>query len=223
MRCVYCQNFRFSQLGEGFTASGKTLEKIFLAQRDRGTHNINLVTPTHYLPDILDALCGTAEELGPLPIVYNTSGYESPEILELLNGVVDIYLADMRYGDNELAAKYSRAGDYVQINRKAIAIMKEQVGQLRMGEDGAAKRGLIIRHLVLPNHIKNTETVLEHIADHVSKDTHISLMSQYLPLHNAGNYPELGRALNEDEYKAACELLQKFGLHNGWTQEPSTK
>lgn len=218
MRCAYCQNSRFSQDGEGYAVDPERLSKIMIHLKDQGCHNINLVTPTHYLPTILAALYLSRESLQDLPVVYNTSGFESKETLDILDGIIDVYLADMRYGDNEAASRFSQTPGYVEVNRAAIHEMYSQVGRLSIASDGAARKGLIIRHLVMPNQLANTDTVLNYISSHISMDLHISLMSQYLPIHKAEKIPEISRPITQEEYDAACALLTKYNLTNGWTQ-----
>lgn len=219
MKCIYCQNSKFSQLDAGYEVNGDVLYKIMLSLKEGGCHNINLVTPSHYLPTILESLLLAEERSLNIPIVYNTSGYESEEVLNLLNGVVDIYLADMRYSDNALSRIYSMVDDYVEVNRKAISIMYKQVGGLIINGDYTAKRGLIIRHLVLPNLLSNTKEILEYIANHISKKTYVSLMSQYIPLYKAKQSPQISRPITLKEYEGACALLERYDLHNGWIQD----
>lgn len=219
MSCVYCQNFRFSQLANGYTINSGKMGKIFLSLKKRGCHNINLVTPSHYLHEILESLHTYKEDLSNIPIVYNTSGYESEETLILLKDIVDVYLTDMRYSDNSISELYSKTKDYVENNKKAIEIMYKHVGELIIDDYGVAKRGLIIRHLVIPNHLKNTQKILKYIAGHISKNTYISLMSRYLPLHKAKGFQNISRSLTPEEYKKASAMLHKYGLENGWTQK----
>jgi putative pyruvate formate lyase activating enzyme len=219
MKCVYCQNFRFSQKGAGYDVTPDALSKIMLSLKDRGCHNVNLVTAAHYLPMILEALLLAREESFDLPVVYNTSGYESTGALEILDGVVDIYLANMRYSDNTLSLKYSNAADYADVNRKAVLAMYQQVGGLRSDGDGVGLSGMIIRHLVMPNLLKNTDETLRYISSHISKEAHVSLMSQYIPLYKAGDFPELSRKLTDAEYAAASNMLESYGLVNGWIQK----
>lgn len=218
MRCVYCQNSGFSQDGAGYTVDAEKLSKIMLSLKAGGCHNINLVTPTHYLPQILEALIIAKDGLQNTPIAYNTSGYESDDLLELLDGIVDIFIADMRYSENDLSHAYSMTDNYVEINRRAISRMHRQVGDLVLDGEGAAKSGLIIRHLVLPGLLNNTEDILKYISTKISKDTHISLMSQYMPLYKAKDFPELNRPITSEEYKAACRLMDDLGLKHGWFQ-----
>jgi len=219
LRCVYCQNYPISQMGNGTTRTPGELACQMLSLQEQGCHNLNLVTPTHFVPQILKAL-GIARERGfILPIVYNTSGYESLETLRLLDGIVDIYLPDMRYNDNTVALKYSVAPHYVEVNRAAIKEMYRQVGNLVMDEAGIAKQGLIIRHLVLPGGLSGTDGIMKFLAGEISTDVYISLMSQYFPAYKTGELPEINRRINEQEYDEAYEAKMKYGLKNGWVQE----
>ncbi|MFH1202304.1 MAG: radical SAM protein [Candidatus Omnitrophota bacterium] len=219
LRCVYCQNYRFSQLLQGRTVKADSLARFMLKLQEQGCHNINLVSPTHVLYQILEALQLAIEGGLTIPLVYNTSGYESRETLELLNEIVDVYLADMRYGDNEKAARYSGVSDYVEINRIALKEMYRQVGNVELDDSQIIERGLIIRHLVMPNDVSNTENVLSFIAKEISKDAFISLMSQYLPCYRAKEFSQLNRKITSGEYEKAKNLLNGFGLYNGWFQE----
>jgi putative pyruvate formate lyase activating enzyme len=187
--------------------------------QEQGCHNLNLVTPTHFMPQILKAL-GIAKERGfGLPIVYNTSGYESIDSLRLLDGIVDIYLPDMRYSDDAVALKYSLAPRYPAINRAAVKEMFRQVGNLALDENGIAKRGLIIRHLVLPNGLSGTEGVMQFLAGEISRDVYISLMSQYFPAYKATGHREINRKITAEEYEEARRIMEAYGLENGWVQE----
>ncbi len=219
LRCVYCQNYPISQLGNGAERSPGELACQMIWLQEQGCHNVNLVTPTHFVPQFLKAL-GLARERGfNLPIVYNTSGYDSVETLRLLDGVVDIYLPDMRYGDNKAAMQYSVAPHYVEVNRAAVKEMYRQVGNLVMDDQGIAKRGLLIRHLVLPGGISGTESVMKFLAEEISKDVAISLMSQYFPAFKCAEHPEINRRITEKEYDEAYDIKMKYGLKNGWVQE----
>ena len=219
LRCVYCQNYPISQMGNGAERTPGELACQMTWLQEQGCHNLNLVTPTHFVPQILKAL-GIARERGfNLPIVYNTSGYESLETLRLLDGIVDIYLPDMRYGDNKAAMQYSVAPHYVEVNQAAIREMYRQVGNLAVDGKGIAKRGLIIRHLVLPGGISGTEQVMKFLAEEISKDVYISLMSQYFPAFKSAEHPEINRRISEKEYDEAYDIKMKFGLKNGWIQE----
>lgn len=219
LRCAYCQNYPISQMGNGAERSPGELACQMLWLQEQGCHNLNLVTPTHFMPQILKAL-GIARERGfSLPIVYNTSGYESVESLRLLDGIVDIYLPDMRYSDESTARRFSVAPYYPEINRAAVMEMYRQVGNLQLDEKGIAKRGLIIRHLVLPHGISGTDGVMKFLAEEISKDVFISLMSQYFPAFKANEMKELSRRITAKEYEDARRIMEKYGLENGWMQE----
>ena len=219
LRCVYCQNYPISQMGTGAERTTGELACQMLWLQEQGCHNVNLVTPTHFMPQILKAI-GIALERGfRLPLVYNTSGYDSLESLKLLDGIVDIYLPDMRYSDNQTSLKYSIAPHYPEINRVAVKEMYRQVGNLVMDENGIAKRGLIIRHLILPCGLSGTERIMKFLAEQISKDVYISLMSQYFPAYKAHEFKELSRRITAEEYEEAYQIMQKYGLENGWVQE----
>lgn len=219
LRCAYCQNYQFSQEGEGAELSIEELSLIFLALKRGGCHNLNWVTPSHFLPQLLAALALAAGRGFDLPVVYNTSGYESLETLRILDGCADVYLADMRYDSPEAALKYSGARDYPEANRLAIAEMWRQVGPLDVDGAGVARRGLIIRHLVLPRGIGGTRGICRFIAEGVSTDAAVSLMSQYTPCHRAVRDAALCRGITEAEYSEAVGILASSGLGNGWIQE----
>jgi putative pyruvate formate lyase activating enzyme len=219
LKCVYCQNYPISQMGNGVERSPGELACQMIWLQEQGCHNLNLVTPTHFMPQILKAI-GIALERGfNLPIVYNTSGYESLEALRLLDGIVDIYMPDMRYSDDRMAVKYSVAPHYAEINRAAIKEMYRQVGNLVLDENGIAKKGLLIRHLVLPDGISGTEGIVKFLADEISKNVYVSLMSQYFPAYKATAMKELSRRITGEEYEEAYQIMQKYGLENGWVQE----
>ncbi|MDO8662703.1 MAG: radical SAM protein [Candidatus Omnitrophota bacterium] len=219
MGCLYCQNYEFSQLGQGREVEFEDLAGFMLELQGMGCHNINLVTPTHVLPQILKSLEIAISAGLNIPLVYNTSGYELPEIIKLLDGIIDIYLPDMRYADEEFSVKFSNAPGYPKYNRKIIKEMYRQAGIARMDESGIIERGIIIRHLVLPNNLSGTEKIMKFIAEELSRDTYISLMSQYLPYHRAAEFKEINRRLKLKEYKEAREIMEKYGLGKGWIQE----
>ncbi len=219
LRCVYCQNYPISQMGNGDERTPGELACRMLWLQEQGCHNLNLVTPTHFMPQILKAL-GIARERGfKLPIIYNTSGYDSLESLKLLDGIVDIYLPDMRYSDDRTSLNYSIAPHYPGINCAAIKEMYRQVGNLVIDENGIAEQGLIIRHLILPNGLSGTEKIMKFLAEEISKDVYISLMSQYFPAYKATEYQEINRRITEKEYDEAYDIKMKYGLKNGWMQE----
>jgi putative pyruvate formate lyase activating enzyme len=219
MGCLYCQNHTFSQEYEGRQVRDTELAGIMLELQASGCHNINLVTPTHVLPQILRALTHAIALGLQIPLVYNTSAWEFAEILALLEGIVDIYLPDMRYGDDESARAYSCTPSYTRYNQEAVREMHRQVGIAQFDENGLLRRGMVIRHLVLPEMISGTSAVMEFIARQISPDTYVSLMSQYMPAHKASSRAPLLRRISAEEYAQAIQFMQDAGLHNGWTQE----
>ena len=218
MSCIYCQNYKFSQLGEGRQVEEEELAQFMLQLQDTGCHNINVVTPTHVLPQILLALRIAIKGGLKIPLVYNTGGYELAEIVKLLDGIVDIYLPDMRYADNAMAVKYSNAPDYPAYNQEAVKEMHRQVGVAEFDNRGI-KKGVIIRHLVLPNNICGTDKIMRFIANLLSQDSYISLMSQYSPYYRAADFKEISRRITYGEYEEAKRIMHQHGLYNGWTQE----
>ncbi len=219
MRCVYCQNYRFSQEGEGRRVAARELADTMLRLQRNGCHNINVITPTHVMPQILEALYLAARDGLDIPLVYNTSGYETAQVLRLLDGIVDIYLTDMRYAREAPAVRYSAAPGYPRHNQEAALEMFRQHPAASFDEDGVMTQGLIVRHLVLPGRLAGTEEIFAFIAKRLSPDVPVSLMSQYLPAYVACTHPALARRISLQEYEAAAALLDKFGLVNGWVQE----
>lgn len=211
MRCVYCQNYNISQLGEGEEVKPWDLAKIFLTLQKLGCHNINLVSPSHVVPQILEALYLAVKEGLRIPIVYNTSSYDSLESLRLLHGIVDIYLADFKYSSSQVGRKYSKVKGYFEIALEAIKEMYRQVGDLQRDEEGIALKGLLIRHLVLPNGLAGTEEVMKSLRK-ISPYMAINLMDQYRPCYKAYNYPELSRRINYREYEEALKAAEGFRL-----------
>ena len=219
-RCLFCQNYPISQLGVGQQVTVEHLAGMMLELQARGCHNINLVTPTHFVPQILAALPAAIEGGFHLPLVYNTSGYDALETVRLLDGVVDIYLPDAKYADNATARRLSGFRGYVQANRAALREMHRQVGdELQLDEQGLAVRGLIIRHMVLPEGLAGTEQVLAWIARELSPSVYISLMAQYFPAHQAVGDPVLGRKITHEEYLQALTAFDELQLERGWRQE----
>ncbi|UCF79625.1 MAG: radical SAM protein [Candidatus Eiseniibacteriota bacterium] len=218
MKCIYCQNYPISQLGHGNEVSEVEMAEMMLSLQRRGCHNVNFVTPTHYMPQILAALALAAEEGLTLPVVYNTGGYELVEVVELLEGIVDIYMPDMRYASDEAGLKYSGVPLYATHNRQAVREMHRQVGDLQVDELGVALRGLVIRLLVLPDSVSGTEETLEFIAKEISSKSYISLMAQYFPAHEATGVPPLNRRITREEYRRAFRKMQEVGLDRGWAQ-----
>jgi putative pyruvate formate lyase activating enzyme len=219
MKCLYCQNYYFSQMDKGEEVTVEKLADIMLALQAKGCHNINLVTPTHYTPQILMSLEIALEKGLEIPIVYNTSGYELAETISLLDGIIDIYLPDMRYSDNEMAKKYSDANRYVEFNRTAVEEMRRQAGDLQIGEDGIGKRGLIIRLLTLPNGISGTEDTLRFIKKELGGNACLSIMSQYYPTFKACSSGGISRGITPEEYENVVDEARLLELNNGWIQE----
>ncbi len=219
LRCKFCQNYPISQLRNGYFLTEEELAERMVELQERGAHNINLVTPSHFVPQFLKALYLARDRGLTIPIAYNTSGYDSVDTLKLLDGVVDIYMPDIKYADNVWARKISSAPDYWDVVRDAVREMYRQVGGLRMDEDGIAYRGVIIRHLVLPGNISGTDRVFKFIAEELGRDVYISLMSQYFPTYRAIGDPDVGRRITYEEYQKAIDLLHEYGLENGYVQE----
>jgi putative pyruvate formate lyase activating enzyme len=212
LRCVFCQNWEISWKGEGRERSPQELAGMMLALQQAGCHNINFVSPSHVVAQILEAVLIAAERGLRLPLVYNTGGYDSAEALALLDGVIDIYMPDMKYGDSDLAHRYSHVRDYVAVNRAAVREMHRQVGDLVIDEAGIARRGLLVRHLVLPDRIAGTEAVLAFLGGEISPDTYLNLMDQYRPCHRAGEATGLDRRLAPSEYREAVAIARACGL-----------
>ena len=211
MACVYCQNWEISHLGEGDVIRVEDLAKIMLILQVWGCHNINLVTPTHQIPFIVKAIKIAAEKGLNLPIVYNCGGYESVETLKLLEGIVDIYMPDIKYMDDEVGLRLSKVKNYSSVVKEAVKEMHRQVGDLIV-EDGIAKRGLIVRHLVLPGDLSQTEKVIKFIGEEISENTYFNLMDQYRPCGDAWKYPPLDRKITREEWERALSLAYKYGL-----------
>ena len=219
LRCVYCQNAVISTGKVGKPVSPERLREIYFELIEKGVHNINLVTGSHFLPAVLASL----REPLPVPVVWNSSAYETVEAVRSLQGKVQIYLPDMKYMDAALAEKYSAAPDYPETAKRAILEMVRQVGPYRMGEDGLLKSGVIIRHLVLPNALENTKAVLHWVAETFGPgEVLFSLMSQYTPMGRAGAYPEIDRRLTREEYDAAVDVMERYGIQDGFYQELSS-
>ena len=218
LRCQFCQNFPISQHNNGDSISTAELAKRMLKLQKRGAHNINLVTPTHWMPQFLAALWLAIPQGFNLPIVWNSSGYESVNALKMLDGVVSIYLPDMKYSDDCQAVELSEAPDYCKINRAAVLEMLLQTGHLHIDDNGIATRGVVIRHLVLPHGRAGTAETLLWIARNMGTDTHIALMSQYFPAWQAIDKQPVSRGLTVYEYDAAVKALEDAGLENGWVQ-----
>jgi putative pyruvate formate lyase activating enzyme len=212
LQCLFCQNYTISQLGEGGAVDGEGLAKMMLSLQTRGCHNINLVSPTHVVPYILEALELAVSRGLHLPIVYNSGGYDSLETLKLLDGVVDIYMPDMKYSDEKTAERLSGVKNYPEVNRAAVREMYRQVGDLQIDKRGVAQRGLLVRHLVLPDGLAGTEGVVSFLAQEVSANTYLNIMAQYHPCHKAFDIPQLARPINREEFEEAVSLARRQGL-----------
>ena len=219
LHCRFCQNFPISQLRNGNDLTTGELAAKYMKLQSLGVHNINFVTPTHYLPQILASLYLAIGKGLRLPIVWNSSGYERVDALHLLEGIVDIYLPDMKYAGDEEAVRFSSAPGYRDINRAAVLEMLRQVGHLQTDEGGVAKQGLIIRHLVLPCGGAGSVDTMAWIGENLGRETHVSLMKQFFPAHEAASVPGINRRLTESEYEAAVAALNEAGLENGWVPE----
>jgi putative pyruvate formate lyase activating enzyme len=213
LHCAFCQNYIISQLGEGEAVTKETLADMMLSLQAQGCHNINLVSPTHVVPYILEALEIAAAKGLNLPLVYNTGGYDALETLKLLDGIVDIYMPDMKYSDEKTAERLSGVKDYPEINRAAVKEMHRQVGDLEVDEKGIAQRGLLVRHLVLPNGLAGTQEIVKFLADEVSANTYLNIMSQYRPCYKAFDIPGLDRPLKDQEFNDAIKLAHQQGLY----------
>lgn len=219
LNCIYCQNYEISQLEKGKEISIEELAKIMLKQQEKGVNNINLVTPTMYVYQIIEAIKIAKKQGLHLPIIYNTNGYENVETIKILKGYIDIYLPDLKYFSNDIAKKYSNVDNYFQIATQAIKEMYKQVGKAIFNEQGIMQKGIIIRHLVLPNHIQNSKHVLKWIKENMPEDIYVSIMAQYFPTYKAKQDELINRKLTKKEYKEIENYLYTLNLKNGYIQE----
>lgn len=210
--CIFCQNWEISHLSEGSEADSKTISDMMLELQRQGCHNINFVTPTHVVPQILEALPYAIEGGLNVPLVYNTSSYEAVESLRLLEGIFDIYMPDFKFWDPQMARIYLKAPDYPEKAREAIREMHRQTGDLTLDENGIALRGVLLRHLVMPAGIADTRNIMRFIADEISQNTYVNIMDQYHPCGKAGKYPPLDRCITRDEYKEALMAAHEQGI-----------
>lgn len=220
LRCRFCQNYQISQLGKGDEMTPQELSEKMLSLQETGCHNISLVTPTPYLPQAMRAVWLAKASGLKVPIVYNTNGYERIDILRLLEGAVDVYLPDAKYGSNEASSFSSHVDDYVKFNIPALKEMKRQVGNLVLNGSGVAEKGFIVRHLVLPNNTADSFSLLRVLGDELGTEIHISLMGQYFPRYKATGTKELNRRLTDEEFEGYCRFLESMGFENGWIQYP---
>ncbi len=213
LKCQYCQNYEISQLGQGREVEPEQLAAMMLRLQQMGCHNINFVSPTHVVPQILAGVLIAAEAGLRVPLVYNTGGYDSLKTLELLDGVFDIYMPDMKYSDEPTGRRLSKVKNYPALNQAAVAEMHRQVGDLLLDGQGIGLSGLLIRHLVLPAGLAGTEETLRFLAEELSRDTYVNIMDQYRPCYKADGLPELNRRITTDEYAEAVRLAHEVGLH----------
>ena len=219
MNCVFCQNYKISQQGLGREISIEELAEIFIDEQNKNAENINLVTPTMYVYHIIEAIKIAKNKGLKIPIVYNSNGYENVETIKKLDGYIDIYLPDLKYYDDDLAFKYSGVKNYFENATSAIKEMYNQVGSPVLDENGMMKKGLIIRHLVLPNNLQNSKDVLKWINDNIDKNVFVSVMAQYFPTNRAKEFPEINRKLTKEEYEEIENYLYSLDLDNGYIQE----
>ena len=219
MNCVFCQNYEISQLGKGKEITIEELSDIMLKQQEKGIENINLVTPTSYAIHIIEAIKIARAKGLHIPIVYNTNGYENVETLRMLEGYIDIYLPDFKYYYNELGKKYSNVENYFEIVTKAIKEMYRQVGTPKLNEKGIMQKGLMIRHLIIPNQIENSKHVLKWIKENLDNNIYVSIMAQYFPTYKAKELDEINRKLTKQEYDEVENYLYELDLDNGYIQE----
>ena len=219
LSCKFCQNYEISGEGYGKEITIEELANIFIKQQEKGVNNINLVTPTMYVYHIIEAIKIAKEKGLKIPIIYNTNGYENVETIKMLKGYIDVYLPDFKYYNNEIAKKYSGIENYYEITSKAIKEMISQVGNPIFDENGIIQKGVIIRHLILPNYMQNTKNVLKYIKENIGKDTYVSVMAQYFPTYKTKQDEKLNRKINIKEYKEIEKHIYMLGLNNGYMQD----
>jgi putative pyruvate formate lyase activating enzyme len=219
MKCVYCQNWQISQEHEGGPVTVEELAEKMMALQKRGVHNINLVSPTIWIPQIVEALETACSQGFKLPLVYNTGGYDDPEIIKILDGVIDIYMPDMRYSSDSMGYKYSSVKNYVRYNRESVAEMYKQVGSLELDNRGIARRGLMIRLLVMPKDIAGIKDTIDFISRNLSNKVYLSIMAQYHPAYRAYDFPDLSRRVTYKEYREILDYAAGKGFEYGWTQD----
>jgi len=222
LRCVYCQNYDIAHAERGSAISIERLSQIFLELQEKGAANINLVTPTHYTPEIITAIRIARDKGLKLPIVYNCSGYEKVETLRTLEGIVDIYLTDFKYMDSKIAERYSKASNYPEIAKRALEEMVRQCKNAKFDDKGMMTKGVIVRHLLLPGHLKNAKDVVQYVYETYGDRVFLSLMNQFTPLSHLEEYPELNRKVTDEEYNALVDFAIELGVENGFIQEGET-
>lgn len=219
LSCEFCQNYEISQKGYGKEITIEELADIFIKQQENKVNNINLVSPTSYAIQIIEAIKIAKKKGLNIPIIYNTNGYENISTIKLLKGYIDVYLPDLKYAENDLGKRYSKVENYFEIASSAIKEMYNQVGKIEFDEEGLIKKGVIIRHLILPNHIENSKKVLSWINSNLPKDIFVSIMAQYFPTYNAKKIKDLNRKITKNEYKRIEEFLYSLDIENGYIQD----
>lgn len=222
LKCVFCQNYNISQCQWGKEITIERLSEIFIELQEKGALNINLVTPTHYVPQIIEAIKIARSKGLKLPIIYNSSGYEKVETIRLLKGYIDVYLPDMKYFDTKYSNKYSKAKDYFNYAKAAINEMINQVGEVKFDENGIVQKGVIIRHLMLPGLLFDSKKIIDYIYNTYGDKVYISIMNQYTPLEHVKDYPEINKPLNQKHYQALIDYALNIGVKNGFIQEEGT-
>lgn len=214
--CIFCQNYDISHAKIGYSVTVKKFAQIMLELERMGCHNINLVTPTHFVPQILEAILEAKDECLNATLVFNCGGYESMETLRLLDGIIDIYMPDAKFADSAASERFCNAPDYPEVMKQALSEMQRQVGDLNIDKHGMATRGLLVRHLVLPNGQAGTKEIMNFIANKISKDTFVNIMDQYRPFYEAQRYDDINRGITVDEYYEALDIARKEGLYRGF-------
>lgn len=212
LKCIFCQNYDISHLGAGHEVTPDELADIMLELQRMGCHNINFVSPSHVVAQVIEALRIAVWKGLTIPVVYNTGGYDSIKALKLMEGIVDIYMPDMKYSSNEVAYKYSGVMNYVEVNRNAVKEMHRQVGDLILNNIGIAIRGLLVRHLILPDGLAGTQEIMKFLSEEISQNTYVNIMNQYRPCYKAGEFPELSRRITHKEWLIAVNIARKYGL-----------
>lgn len=216
LQCIFCQNYEISHLGQGERATSDEMARYMVRLQEIGCHNINFVTPTHYVPQIMGALPQAIEWGLEVPLVYNCGGYESPEVIRLLDGVIDIYMPDVKFSSLEVAGRFCNAPDYPDVIKSVLKEMYRQVGDLKMDARGIAERGLLIRHLVMPRDLAGTEEAIRFIAQELSPHSYVNIMAQYRPVYRASEFPDLNRSVTSEEFARALDVARKYGVTRGF-------
>ena len=222
LKCIFCQNYEISQKGRGKEITIEELARIFLKQQEKGVENINLVTPTSYVVQIIEAIKIARKNGLRIPIVYNTNGYENVDTIKMLDGYIDVYLPDLKYVDDELGKKYSKVENYFEIATKAILEMQKQVGKTKVNENGVIKKGIIVRHLVLPGNIENSKKILKWLKENLNEENYVSVMAQYFPTYlvkEKEEYSEINRKLTKEEWRKIEDFIDELDFKNGYIQE----